>query len=574
MATSWTTLPHGFMGDLCPDNAESHETSELLCGIGAIARGEAYLAWARYRAVIELYQRLVLGREGTDGFIQDGFTDCAARIAKTLAQPRYKAEKTLNTAIGLRELPDVLECLRDGLISDEHAQLVVQRTDLLGEAARNRGVHPTQPPADAVDKSDESDASPAGAIPDAAAPDEPTSHEPISHEPTPHGPTPPPNAEELAPKVSAEIAEVLRNKKGSWSRTRLRDMVDRIVFRHDPDSVRERRRHALDERGVWFHDRQDGTGEMDVVMSAENTRIAKQALEALADTVCPADGRTRQQRKSDAHFALVTQTRFECQCGREDCTAEIPDLTEAPARTSIVIHVVADEGTINGTTVNVGYVDGHGVISDEHVRDLAARPDAAIKPLVPTGTPMNPDGTYTLPAHLPSDPYRPSSALDTFIRVRDGICTDPGCERSAWHADLDHVTEYNHADPASGGQTTPENMNAKCRLDHLLKTYGDWVDDQYRDDNGQLRTEYTTPDGTTIAGEAETFEDFFPGLRRIRFAAPWQDMPDSHTRSRPPQVDNPTRARTRVANKHARRSAERHRNRQRRQPDPDNPPPF
>ena len=232
----------------------------------------------------------------------------------------------------------------------------------------------------------------------------------------------------------------------------------------------------------------------------------------------------------------------------------------------------ADSGTGDADTdteveIGIGFMDGHGIISDDHVRDLAQRPDAVIRPLVPDGTPTNDDGTVTLPAHQPADPYRPSTALDEDVRIRDGYCADAGCERSAWTADLDHVTEYDHHHPHEGGQTTEANLNAKCRFGHIQKTFGDWTDDQYRDPTtGRLVTRYITPSGYIIDGDAETFEDTFPGLRRIIFRPP--DTPTRRQRRRKHFDDhtriNPTRrAGTRAANKHARRRAERHRNRSR-----------
>ncbi len=145
--------------------------------------------------------------------------------------------------------------------------------------------------------------------------------------------------------------------------------------------------------GVWTDNFIDGTGEITGVMAAENIRIAEKAVKALADTVCAHDGRKRNQRNSDAMFALLTGTIFECQCGRDDCDAEIPP--DPPAEvvrsvsTEIVIHVVTDAAVIEGAP-GIGWVDGHGVVSDEHVRDLANRPDAIIKPVTPVRTPAGP----------------------------------------------------------------------------------------------------------------------------------------------------------------------------------------
>ncbi|MFW0783784.1 DUF222 domain-containing protein [Gordonia sp. CPCC 206044] len=508
--SSWPGLPLGFLGEVDPVYPDEAELNDLLAGMVELGRGKSFLAWAEYQSVAVLFDRLVAARESADGLVVDGFADCAARIARTQAISQHAAEALLNEAIALRDrLPEVFACLRDGMISPKQALLVVSRTDLLDGLSA------------AVD-------------------------------------------------VDAEIAHLLRTRRGSWSRKRLRDMCDRIVFRHDSDAVRERRQVALDERGVWTDPRDDGTATITGLMAAENVRIAAAAVTALADAVCEHDGRTKAQRASDAMFALLSGTRFECLCGHDECTAQIPEPgTIPPVDSTAVIHVVCDESTLAGAADHPAYMDGHGVISAEHVRDIAARPGSVTKLLIPSGIPASADDTYTLPAHLPSNPYRPSTALDTFLRIRDGVCVEPGCETSAWISDADHVTEFDHDDPARGGRTSAEGMNIKCRFDHGRKTFGDWLDDQYRDLDGRLHTEFTTPEGLVIVGEAETNEDLFPGLRRIRFQAPTHAPPH---RPRILDTDQPTRARTRVANKHARRRAERSRNRRRHHID--GAPPF
>ncbi len=123
--------------------------------------------------------------------------------------------------------------------------------------------------------------------------------------------------------------------------------------------------------------------------------------------------------------------------------------------------------------------------------------------------------------------YRPTTACAEFVRVRDGYCTEPGCPCSAFASDLDHVTEYDRLNPIQGGATSSENLNAKCRFGHLHKTFGDWIDVQYRDNGGHLVTDYRTPERFTILGDAETLEDFFPNLRRIRYEQPTQAPTDT-----------------------------------------------
>lgn len=525
---AWTDLPSEFLAGVDPAYADEDDMVTLMNGLGAGSRGLSYLAWSRYQTVAVMYDRLVAAREHTDAFVMDGYADCAARIARQSAISRRRAEILIDEALTLRDrLPEVATTLRDGILTEEQIRLIISRTELI--------------PAD----------------------------------------------DPIVPTVDAEIARTIRNRRGSWDRPRLRDMVDRLIFRHDPDLVRERRRDALDSRGVWTDNFHDGVGEITAVMSAENIRISAKAVRILADSVCEHDGRILGVRTSDAMFALLTRTAFECHCDRDDCSAAIPDADSllAALRAEVVIHVVTDAATLAGAS-GPGFLDGYGVISDEHVRDLAAREDATLTPVTPKRTkpiPGDPDPeagtTVVYPGAQPSDPYRPTSACADFVRVRDGYCTEPGCERSAFECDLDHVTEYDHTSPAQGGATSSDNLNAKCRAGHLLKTHGDWVDEQYRDEDGRLVTEYVTPEGVTIRGDAETLEDLFPNLRRIRFEQAAQAPPTPRTIA---PDDDPRPATNRLAAKLARRRAERARNRKQREAELeadrqdflDNPPPF
>ena len=496
---------------------------ELMEELAESQRRQSHDDWLRYGVVTAIADRCIAVRSTlAGGIVVSGDTDCVIRVARQLSLTRRQAEILVDEAIGLREsLPEVLDTLRDGITTRWQLQVILSRTALV------------------------------------------------------------PYESSITPTLDADIAATLRSKKGSWTRARLRDEVDRLVFRHDPDLVRERRKEALDNRGMWTHTLDDGTAELTGVMAAENVRIAAKAVRVLADSVCKHDGRTVGQRNSDAMFALLTGTVFECLCDREDCTAEVPepDAVVAAVRSEVVIHVVTDQATLNGAP-GIGWVDGHGVISDEHARDLATRPDATITPVTPTRTAPtrfaaetpSSDVVVIYPGSQPSDPYRPTTACAEFVRIRDGYCAEPGCEKSSFGCDLDHVTEFDRQRPTRGGLTSSENLNAKCRFGHLHKTFGDWVDVQYRDDDGRLVTEYVTPEGYRIRGDAETLEDLFPNLRRIRFEQPAQAPPT-------PRVitgDDTPPPNNRTAAKHARRRAERARNQRERErrEQADGPAPF
>ena len=86
-------------------------------------------------------------------------------------------------------------------------------------------------------------------------------------------------------------------------------------------------------------------------------------LDSLAETVCKADPRSKQQRRADALEALAAcADRMACLCGTADCAAGA-----APA-SPVLITVVADATTVNGTSSIPGYVPGYGALPAELVR--------------------------------------------------------------------------------------------------------------------------------------------------------------------------------------------------------------
>ena len=92
------------------------------------------------------------------------------------------------------------------------------------------------------------------------------------------------------------------------------------------------------------------------------------------------------------------------------------------------------------------------------------------------------------PADEPEPGYRPSTALDEFVRFRDMTCRFPNCDVPAEFCDVDHTI------PWPLGPTHPSNLKCTCRKDHLLKTFWEgWSDRQFPDGT----VEWTSPTGKT-----------------------------------------------------------------------------
>ncbi len=357
------------------------------------------------------------------------------------------------------------------------------------------------------------------------------------------------------PDVLATIDAELGLKVARWTgitQGRLSGYVDRIVARADQDAVR-RRRERRGDREVSFWGDADGLTEMFGRLVATDANAVDARLDALAATVCDADPRTRNQRRADALGAMAFGAdRLDCRCGQPNCPA-----ASTPTPSPVVIHVIADEATLDGTGHMPGSMLGNdALLPAELVADLAR--SAKLRPLIhPADSP-------------PESGYTPSRGLADFVRCRDLTCRFPGCDQPATRCDLDHTTPH-----ADGGPTHASNLKALCRRHHLLKTFWGWHDKQLRDGtviwtSPSQQTYVTTPGSALL----------FPTLCAPTGALdPIRALPRSADRT----ATMPKRRNTRAHNRARYIATERRRNHQARQtvssgPAPptgdDEPPPF
>ncbi|ALG84597.1 DUF222 domain-containing protein [Gordonia phthalatica] len=297
--------------------------------------------------------------------------------------------------------------------------------------------------------------------------------------------------EDLIAAIDAEIAQELR-EFGAVSQGVAEDAARRFIAEYDPDGLREKRK--ANTPGVSIANDVDQST-LTIATSPEDVALMDKANRARAGQVCQHDSRAFGKRRADAFVAAQLGTPFGCDCGRPDCPADASAQEVDAQFAQIVVHVVADASTLNGSSDKAAYLDGFGVIDAHHAREIASRADALVRPLDLAGLADRTAQT--------ADGHRPTAACDTAVRAVHGTCSTPGCNRAAWSCDLDHVTEYNHDSPAAGGATCPCNLNPKCRIHHLIKTFAEgWLDDQVVDANGVFWTETTTPSGYTVRAKA------------------------------------------------------------------------
>jgi hypothetical protein len=297
--------------------------------------------------------------------------------------------------------------------------------------------------------------------------------------------------------VLPELDKAIARQCPKWmklSGPKLRDRVDQWVAKFDPAGVRVPPK-VNDNRYVDIDPASPGMAGISGYLRAVDGAALDQRLDALAATVCGNDPRTKEQRRADATGPLARgEATLACRCGSADC----PAAAERAAANAAVIHVLAEQATVEGTGDQPGYLPGFGILPAESVRELATT--AQLKPV-------------TIPSATPDPGYRPSAVTREFIRWRDLTCCWPGCDRPVAKCDVDHTVPY----PA--GLTHASDLKHYCRIHHLTKTFfggpGGWTEQQLP--NGTVIL--TAPTGHTYVTEAHGGA-LFPAL-----AQPNGDLP-------------------------------------------------
>jgi hypothetical protein len=285
--------------------------------------------------------------------------------------------------------------------------------------------------------------------------------------------------ENVEAQVMVGLDEAIARHCTKWmklSTPKLRDRIDLWVTKFDPAGVRVPPK-IDDSRYVEIVPTEVGmAGIYGNIRAADGAALDKR-LDVLASTVCVNDPRTKAQRRADATGALGRgEAQLTCRCGSGDCPAKV----ERKAASDAVIHVLAEQATLDGRSDHPGYLPGFGIMPAESVRELAA---------IATLTPVK------MPPGEAEPGYRPSAALADFLRWRDLTCRWMGCDRPAERCDVDHTV------PWPCGPTHPSDNKHYCRLHHLIKTFltgtCGWTDRQLSDGTIVL----TAPTGHSYSTE-------------------------------------------------------------------------
>ena len=276
--------------------------------------------------------------------------------------------------------------------------------------------------------------------------------------------------------VREESKEALDSAAVEYAAThtppQLQAWLRRMVARLEPDQVAERRKRALDQRGVWFTYGDDGMATLEAVIPATDALLLERELTIaakasrqtgpLAELVeapstssgsgavgagsaaggsgTGADGRTLDQARADL---LVDRL--------------LARPTVPGGRGAFHVGVTVPIDTLLGLSDEPGTsVDGRLALDPELVRDLTTTPGTLFTRLLtdPTGQVLDVTETGRFP----------TAALERALVLVDGTCAFPTCTTPAMNTDTDHV------EPHPRGPTTGTNLIHLCRRHHRHKT--------------------------------------------------------------------------------------------------------
>lgn len=489
-----------------PETLADADDSMVVAAITGWACVEAAASARRLAAIAELVRRRAEGPTDCAQWSCDNWDAMAAEVAAALHVSHGIASGQMYLGVALRDrLPKVAVAFAEGMLSARLVAAIVWRTELIKDQA----------------------------------------------------------ALQLADKALAE--EALRF--GPLSVAKTDAAIDAIVDRYDPAALRRTRAAARGREVVIDSTKgRDGTTSFWGQLYSTDAAMLDRRLTQMAHAVCEDDPRTIAQRRADALGALAAGAdRLACGCGNSACAAAV-DVDERAS--NVVINVVADGSAVDaapdphmsGASPGRPWTPGMTLseaLAPDPEPDPPAEGPKPLARLVSGGaipTPLLAElirgGAKVVPVVHPGDGppepgYRPSAALERFIRCRDMTCRFPGCDRPAEFCDVDHAV------PWPLGPTHPSNLRCLCRKHHLLKTFWAGWSDQQR------------PDGTIVwtspAGQTYTTR---PGSRLLfpSLCLPTGELPTASTADRAPGdrgIMMPRRRRTREQDRVARIDAER-----------------
>ena len=269
----------------------------------------------------------------------------------------------------------------------------------------------------------------------------------------------------LIAKVASQVgADTVREAEGDllkmasdFDPNRFSLVTRRLRHAVDPDGALADANRAYDQRYLQVSPSFDGVYFVDGRLDPEGGAMLQTALNTLMHPV-PDDPRRAEQRRADALVEL---------CRRQLDSGALPQTGRQKPHLSITVSAAALAG-LPGT--EGGDLNWAGTVSAATVQRLACDASLSVIALDHRSLPLDVGrATRSIP-----------TGLSRALRVRDGGCRFPGCDRPIdW-------TQGHHLRPwTAEGETNLANVSLLCGFHHRLTHEGGWC--LVREEDGSLQ---------------------------------------------------------------------------------------
>lgn len=277
-----------------------------------------------------------------------------------------------------------------------------------------------------------------------------------------------------ARRVDYESAVIAR--AASVTPGRLRRLAQLAAERFAGVDFAERHAKARDERSVRSYETSDGMSEVVATIPTVLAAGIMDRLTAMGNAVRsanPDDPRT------------LDQIRADLLCELQLAGNPTGDVHAAAAGIRAEVAIVIPALALLGRSDEPATILGGGPVGLEDALQLTAQAPSFLRVMTDPVTDLV----------LATDTYRPSGRLRRYLRMRDGRCRCPSCNRAAWRSDIDHTIPY-----SEGGLTEAGNLEVLCPGHHTIKHLPGWKLRQVSP--GVL--EWTTPHGIVVVDRPDT----------------------------------------------------------------------
>ena len=260
---------------------------------------------------------------------------------------------------------------------------------------------------------------------------------------------------DAAPERIAEFECRVLDRAAHTTARRTRVFARALAQKMFPVDPPTRHRRERDGRHVRVNDFEDGMSDLvvhvpTVIARGAHDRLTQFALavrDAAREQAHAADGEETDDRTLDQVRADVASDLL---LAADPATIDAETASAISARVQVTIPVRA----LAGLSEHGAELDGVGLVEPELIRELAGVAEGwdrlFIDPVTDTV--------------VCTDRYRPTAAMQRFLRARDQHCRFPGCRMPVARCQIDHTEDH-----ARGGPTALGNLSHLCLRHHPLK---------------------------------------------------------------------------------------------------------